>query len=445
MKKAKSSRRTKKKAQKVFLQAFNVAILFLVVIILFVSIAMLNKRDDKVPKMYINLNGVSFEELSENGKDIVYSGNEVLLESSDGIKKIENVEIKGRGNTTWGFDKKPLRIDFKKKTDVLGLGEIKRWNLLANYIDDSELRNDLAFKLAEVLEMDYASRGTFVDVYINGEPMGLYYITTPIKLGKETINLSEAGAILVELDDAYCEYEDQTFITSDNNCLVLKDVRNKDRQEQGLEDFGKQFEKFEKAVRKGDFETIKEVIDVESFAKYFLLNEFAGNPDGFFTSFFMYKNGDDDLIYAGPVWDFDAAFGNKVWWGEEVDAEQYSPQKFLIRREVAFSGEEDDEKKSNTRKISKLMFSLIDIPEFQEVVRKVYNEKLYKNEDYILNYIKETADYIKDSAIADNKMWQKNGFEEEIDYLTWWVGQRFIVFEKILGNRIELPKYIDEM
>ncbi len=247
----------------------------------------------------------------------------------------------------------------------------------------------------------------------------------------------------MELDDAYCEFEEQSYITKYNNCLVLKDVINKDKQDESLEKFGKEFEEFERAVKKGDYEKITELVDVDSFAEYFLLNEFAGNPDGFFTSFFMYKNDDDDLIHAGPVWDFDAAFGNKSWWGEEVDEEQYSPQKLLIRREVAFDGEEDDEedKRSSMRKISKLMYYLIDIPKFQEKVRDLYRERLYKNEDAIVDYIYNMANYIRGSATVDNEMWQKNDFDEGVEYLVWWIKQRFLVFEKILGDKIDLPKF----
>ncbi|MBQ6019170.1 MAG: CotH kinase family protein, partial [Clostridia bacterium] len=77
--------------------------------------------------------------------------------------------IKGRGNSTWAADKKPLNIKFEEKTDVLGMGKAKKWSLLANHFDASLLRNSLALNIAEAIGLPYTPSYRMVDLYINGE------------------------------------------------------------------------------------------------------------------------------------------------------------------------------------------------------------------------------------------------------------------------------------
>ena len=51
-------------------------------------------------------------------------------------------------------------------------------------------------------------------------------------------------------------------------------------------------------------------IDLESYSKYFLVEEFSGDPDNVFSSFYFTKERNDDKFYFGPVWDFDLGFDN---------------------------------------------------------------------------------------------------------------------------------------
>ena len=61
-------------------------------------------------------------------------------------------------------------------------------------------------------------------------------------------------------------------------------------------------------LKSGDKDAISEVIDVPSFAKFYLVNEFMKNMDFDMSSvYYYYKNG---KLYAGPVWDFDKSSGN---------------------------------------------------------------------------------------------------------------------------------------
>ena len=53
------------------------------------------------------------------------------------------------------------------------------------------------------------------------------------------------------------------------------------------------------------------MIDVDSLARYYLMNEYVLNGESFFTSFFWYQDGASDVLHVGPLWDFDTCMGNK--------------------------------------------------------------------------------------------------------------------------------------
>ena len=55
-------------------------------------------------------------------------------------------EVKGRGNSTWGYPKKPYRLKLDKKSEICGLGKAKNYVLLANHIDPTLMLNSVAFK-----------------------------------------------------------------------------------------------------------------------------------------------------------------------------------------------------------------------------------------------------------------------------------------------------------
>ena len=59
-----------------------------------------------------------------------------------------------------------------------------------------------------------------------------------------------------------------------------------------------------------------DIIDLNSFVDYFLVNELCKNPDGFKTSAYLYQPTAYELdptpskISVGPIWDMDLGFAN---------------------------------------------------------------------------------------------------------------------------------------
>lgn len=100
-------------------------------------------------------------------------------------------EMKGRGNATWGYAKKPYQIKLGKKTDLFGMGKAKTWILLANYMDESFLRNAVAFKLSDELGLDYSPESTFVNLYVDNIFVGLYQLCEKTQIGTNRIEISD--------------------------------------------------------------------------------------------------------------------------------------------------------------------------------------------------------------------------------------------------------------
>lgn len=384
--------------------------------------------DGVLPVLKISLRDASLEEIAEGDKSTKYEGNDLEVINGREVLNFSNVQIKGRGNSTWNLKKKPFQIKFKTKVDLLGLGKRKKYILLANGFDYSYLRNDVMFKLAEMIGMEYAPTGKFIELYIDDDYQGLYYLATKVEIGKTSVDVRDEYAALFELDTLHQASEDCNYSDA-GECLILKDAvfeDDEEKREEVIEAFVEDFSRFERYAKAGNFEKVKRVIDVKSFAEYFLISEFASNPDAFVSSFNFYKLSLDGKIHAGPLWDYDLAFGNQNWvWNDNPDF--YSPTNSLGLKDFVFSDENED------TDAGKLMYYLIDIPEFQAEVEKLFKEKLSGRKAELENYILKQSSYILEAVKRDEEKWRDGGelFADETIYLLNWLSQRFDYFESL--------------
>ena len=409
----------------------------LIIIVFFVLFATVYKvteiiltgKKDTFPKLDISLKETTIEEINAGTKEIKYPDNSVSITIDNKTFKYDGVELKGRGNYTWGQIKKPYQIKFSEKTDLFNRGATKKWVLLADFLDSTHLRNDIAFYLADILDENYTHQGDPIELYIDGRYNGLYYIVKKINTNKAGINLKNDDGILVELDNYYgasdgCSYD------SKGNCLVIKDIVNEDFTTVATENFVSSINSLHRAVKNEDYETIAEIIDIDSFAKYYLVSEFAVNPDAYSSSFYMYKDGKEDKIHAGPVWDFDMALGNTYWNTSEMDFDKiHSPFETMVFKNYStISGG------SYASKVSTLLYDLMEIPEFEARVKEIYQETLSGKGEQLLDYIRSQAEYIKPAVKRDQERWKiKSNFDEEIEYLIDWVAKRYDHFEETYG------------
>ena len=420
---------------------FIINLLF-VVVIAFITLSVwwsdriASNKEQDIPRIEIRLHDVNIETI-ESDKHVKYTGNEVTVLENGDAKKYDGVEIKGHGNSTWETDKKPFQLKFKHKIDLFELGNVKKWLLLANRFDVSQLRNDCAFYLGKMLDMEYAVIGDFVELSIDGDYRGLYYIVPKIEISKNSVGLHSSLGVLVEVDNLHNNEED-CYFSDEGVCLTLKDVVNKDNSDLAMKGFVDSFDQLEVAAKNKDYEKVMKLIDVESFAKYYLLSEFTVNPDSYSSSWYMYKDGVDDKIHAGPGWDFDFALGNHNWvWNNTEDF--YSPELDMVREADAMGGEfiVDGKiiEKIPDHNISRVMIWLIKMPQFKEEVENIFMETMSGKKEEFLSYIETQSNKIYPAILRDSDRWKQDDYWTEVDYLLDWINRRYEHFEETYGNQ----------
>ena len=431
--------RRKKITGSLWLFAGVIFALIMVLGVLFVTrtVGEEKNKDVGLPKVELLLNDTTLEEIYLSGRDEKYEGNEIILKDGDNSVFLTGVQIKGRGNTTWDEPKKPFRIKFANRVDLLGLGFARKWVLLANNLDDTLMRNDIAFYVNRALGGNYAMDGRFVNLFIDGKNLGVYYLTKSISDNRDVVQLRDSMGVLIELDNIHRDGE-LVYETKEGNYLILKDVVSDDAAVDALNEFGKIFEKIEYYAKEGNYEDLKSVADLESFAKYFLITEFTNNPDGFTASWWFYKDGAGDVIHAGPAWDFDFALGN-TRWGDVVTSDFHDPAKPLTNREGA------EDAKEQSVEVAKIIYHMLEIPEFRAMVEKIYRERLMGKGEEVVLRIKENAELLREVAISDAEKWGKWDFDTEVERLMWWVEKRFRMMDEEYGGRTPIPVNEEEI
>ena len=221
------------------------------------------------------------------------------------------IGIRGRGNSTWKYPKKPYAIKLDSKAEILGMPKHKRWVLLANWLDRTLLRNHVSFRIAMQTGLEWTPRGEFVEVILNGNHIGNYYLCEQIKVDKNRVNIAELeesdidGGYLMELDTYYDElYKFKSAVKSFPYMFKDPDEVN-DSQFAFMKDFVNNLENAlydDDRFRAREYE---QYLDIDSFIDWWITHELTGNTETKHPkSTYMHKDKGGKLK-AGPVWDFD--------------------------------------------------------------------------------------------------------------------------------------------
>ena len=406
---------TEKKAGAFFSFFFTILVAVMVLII-FPGSAY---ADNGLPRMEINLRDTTLEGLNSGEKKIEYAGNTISIYDARGslISFQENVRIQGRGNTTWDKKKKPYQIRLTDKQNLFGLGATKRWVLLANYYDSTHLRNTFALSLARKMGIQGTTDGTYVELYINGEYLGLYFICHKAEISDVVLDLHNEDAIIMELDQPYLE-EDIDFYSSFGDHLCLKDAISEDMtvRKKAVSSFSFKWNALCYYAKHGNWEEVSKRIDVDSFAYYYILNEYAFNLDATLTSFFVYTDGADDTIHAGPAWDFDKCLGNR--WGGATE---------LMWVYSSLHNSEDP----NTH----LIMWLMDIPQFRTRVVELWGGLVRDYVHQTKAEILQMADGIREAANKNNERWGRDDFDVSLNNFAGWIDARTDILDRWLVMR----------
>ena len=301
---------------------------------------------------------------------------------------IQDVSIKGRGNTSWYFPKKPYRLKFDKKQSLGGLKKAKSFVLLSNYIDNTLMRNAVALKVAELVGLPYTNKIIPVNLIFNNQPRGNYMITHKVGINSGSVDIDENEGVLWELDANFDEefrFKSSTFGLP---CMI-KDPDFHEITGDSLEEL-EEIWNFWKSDLENAFQLVDEgkwyeAFDAEQAVKYLLVQNIVLNGEiAHPKSVYLYKKNKEDKYSLGPVWDFDWAFN-------------YS---YLVQYPIM---------NSMTPAFpfwSKFFKDSYFLELFKHELVDFCNDKL----DLLLNYIDEYAALIRDSALADALVWPAEHF-----------------------------------
>ena len=254
---------------------------------------------------------------TEKAKDITsketYLTSNVYIVSEGGknLLSTSGTGIKGRGNASWSFPKKPYKIHFADKQSPLGApAHDRKWTLINNYGDKTLMRNILAFEVSRRVGMAYTPFCAPVDLIINGEYEGCYQLCDQVEVGANRVPAKDG--YLIEID-AY-NYTEDVYFYSSKGMPVTVHYPDSDEitsaQKTFIQNF---FGNMETAVFASNYKDAtngyRKYLDLDSFLKNFIVGEFCGNTDTYW-SVYMYKDGNQGKFFTGPSWDYDLAFEN---------------------------------------------------------------------------------------------------------------------------------------
>lgn len=280
----------------------------------------LDEVNTGLPKVVIN----TPDHIDITDKDKWMDNVEMTIYNADGTIDYQGtLQAKGRGNSTWGFPKKPYALKLDKKASILGMPKHKRWCLLANWIDRTLIRNAVSFEIArQMSSLAYTPKGEFVELFLNGKFEGNYYLCEQIKVDENRVDIAEldedatsgvgiTGGFILEVDDHFDE--EFRFVSPRGNmpwqCKDPDEVNPE--QFAYVQHFVNEMEDAlydETRFAKRDFANY---LNLETFADWWLVMELTSNIEAQGPkSCIMHKDidkadGELSKLCAGPVWDFD--------------------------------------------------------------------------------------------------------------------------------------------
>ena len=365
-------------------------------------------RDYKVSVEWLTDNAVSVPRIDidiEGGKTVTsksYYLNANFRITGYGIYEDfeDSVQIKGRGNSTWGYSKKPYRLKFDEKVKPFGLTKGKSWVLLANAQSGALMANAIAMKVGQMAGAKYTNHIIPVELYMNGTYLGSYMFTEKVGMGNNSVDIDEALGYLLELDT----YTDETITRIGQYNLPVK------VSEPDLTELSKDSADVRMSRIKADIEALSSVLyyggdlegvlDVDATARFYLANDLVLNQEinhPKSTYLFKDESAPDGRVTFGPLWDFDWGFGYE-------DNASY-----------CYSGATSSVIKSS---MAAYMFwqDMNRFEVFKKHYYKVWKEFVEKNcVEELLDYIDDYYRFAENSFINNSYIWGYGGSFSETD------------------------------
>ena len=351
-----------------------------------------------VPVIFINTDGRQpITSKTEYIKASIYIDGNDSYPSLGSLGNQLPIDIRGRGNATWQlFKKKPYRMKMAQSSTPLGMSPNKHFLLLA-HADDSDgfLHNMTGFELSRIMGLSFTPQQIPVELVVNNVYHGIYFLCEHIRVGVNRVNIEEqkdnehnpelvTGGWLLEIDN-YSE-DGQILLKDANNGIMRVTPHSpevlSDEQLAYITDF---LLKTNEAINTSDKSSTEweRYIDIDSLARFYIINEIMDNVEAFSGSCYMHKQrGSDTKLIFGPVWDFGRTFTR---WD--------NPQQHFITENLPSDCPQHWIKE------------IVKFPRFQQCVKKnwrnIYPNLISDIDSFINRYI----ECIREAATADSHRW----------------------------------------
>lgn len=417
-------------------------------------------KSENIPSVYI--------ETESGSTDIIHNDRvakeqaKLKIRNKHGELEYDNkIEyVKTRGNSSFDeTNKKSYQLKLYQKSEVLGMDESEKWLLISNFVDNSLVKNQFIYNFAREYTDIPTVEGTPVDLYVNNEYRGNYFLCEKIEVDEKRLNIENlevqneainaksklrenavyqsadgriravegvksptdiTGGYLIQISsESSFEQLRAGFKTERGYVYEVVSPENATREE--VEYICGLFNEFESSIYQEDGinpqtgKHFSEYIAVESWAIRYLIEEVFHNPDGKFASVYFYKDKDevDSLIYAGPLWDYDRSLGSYGASICYIDRPQVMGFYSLYAEELMKHGL------------------------FADVVKYYFKELLQPYvEKYAKSDIWKLADEISASATMNKYRWTEtrgyqDSFEASVEYNMFFLQDKVAYLEEI--------------
>ncbi|MBQ3076058.1 MAG: CotH kinase family protein [Clostridia bacterium] len=314
-----------------------------------------------------------------------------------------HIRIRGRGNSSWKWDKKPYKIHFDEPTSLLGLPPAEEWALFSNYADKSLMRNRLAQVMASELSFEYCPTQVCVDVFLNGEYLGVYTLGEHLEAGDGRVEVDydmsrtdcgyflEAGGVVSGVDVKGMNYFHAGLV----KFVLIKTPEYNTLTSEQFEFIHQYMLRADEAVKSG--ENYEDYLDVDSVIDWLIMIELSCNTDCSWRRSTYFTKEPGGKLVMGPVWDFDLAFGN---FSKDNPGD-----------DTWVSSEPDDDYVGETWSTY-----LLKDPEFQARFKARWQE---------------VRDVLVDTAMEEiEKQYQLNSASAELNFKRWDILGKKVAFER---------------
>lgn len=305
-----------------------------------------------VPPVF-NSSNLSLLSINTNGQSIPYTGSDIVAELgiisnpsgqrnyfSDAFNNFDgDIHLHIRGQSSSGFPKKSFAVEtldtngISQHVSLLGMPGEDDWVLHGPYSDKVLMRNLFIYTLMREMGW-WAPRTVYCELIIDCQYQGVYVLMEHINRNKNRVNVvamddndnvgdSVTGGYIVKIDKYNAGQQTAWWSPISNFQGQAKNINFQFDYPKPSVITPWQKNYVQSAFNQMEYNLIspdfadpdsgyRKLIDVNSFMDYFIAQEITDNVDGYRLSNYLNKQRDSHggKIAAGPLWDFDIAWGN---------------------------------------------------------------------------------------------------------------------------------------